>query len=71
MKPEIPCSTCALVMVRKRDEAAPALRRNAARLPKIVDSAQLGGACRISMQPHMTDLSGSTHRFGDYKVGEK
>ncbi len=60
------------VMVRKRDEAAPAPAETLPDLPKIVDSAQLGGAClHINAAAYDTVLSGSTHRFGDYKVGEK
>jgi 2-methylfumaryl-CoA hydratase len=60
------------VMVRKRDEAAPAPVETVPDLPKIVDSAQLGGAClHINAAAYDTVLSGSTHRFGDYKVGEK
>ncbi len=60
------------VMVRKRDEAAPAPAEKVPELPKSVEPAQLGGGCpHINSAAYDTVLSGSTHRFGDYKVGEK
>ena len=60
------------VMVRKRDEAAPAPAEKVPELPKIVEPAQLGGACPIiNPAAYDTALAGSPHRFGDYKAGEK
>jgi 2-methylfumaryl-CoA hydratase len=60
------------VMVRKRDEAAPAPSENVPELPKIVEPAQLGAACRkIDAAAYDNVLAGSSHRFADYNVGEK
>ena len=60
------------VMVRKRDEAAPAPAEKLPDLPKSVDSAQLGGGCpHINAAAYDTVLAGSAHRFGGYRVGEK
>jgi 2-methylfumaryl-CoA hydratase len=60
------------VMVRKRDEAAPAPAEKVPELPKSVDPAQLGGACpEIKASAYDTGLAGSQHRFANYKVGEK
>jgi 2-methylfumaryl-CoA hydratase len=60
------------VMVRKRDEAAPAPAEKVPDLPKAVDAGQLGAACpTIDAAAYDTALSGSPHRFGDYKAGEK
>jgi len=60
------------VMVRKRDEAAPAPGEEMPELPKVVDVAKLGMACPpIDAAAYDTTLAGSPHRFGDYKVGEK
>ena len=60
------------VMVRKRDEAAPAPAEKVPDLPKAVDVSKLGGACPpINAKAYDTVLSGSPHRFGDYKAGEK
>jgi len=60
------------VMVRKRDEASPAPDEKVLELPKSVDVAKLGTACPpILSAAYDTVLSGSPHRFGDYKVGEK
>lgn len=60
------------VMVRKRDEAAPAAEEKVPQLPKSVEPAQLGGACPV-INPAAYDaaLAGSPYRFSDYKVGEK
>ncbi|MGB6350051.1 MAG: MaoC family dehydratase [Pseudolabrys sp.] len=59
------------VMVRKRDEAAPAAEEKVPELPKSVEPAQLGGACPV-INPAAYDaaLAGSPYRFGDYKAGE-
>ena len=60
------------VMVRKRDENAPAPPEKVPELPKAVEPAQLGGACPpIDAKAYDTVLSGSPHRFGNYKAGEK
>jgi 2-methylfumaryl-CoA hydratase len=60
------------VMVRKRDEAAPAPPEKVPDLPKVVEPAQLGAACpKIDATAYDTVLAGSPHRFGDYKAGEK
>ena len=60
------------VMVRKRDEAAPAPGEKVPELPKSVEA----GATRRRLPEYQaaaydTVLAGSPHRFGDYKVGEK
>ncbi len=60
------------VMVRKRDEAAPAPGEKVPELPKSVDAAKLGAACpQIDNAAYDVILSGSPHRFGDYKTGER
>ncbi len=60
------------VMVRKRDEKAPAPEEKVPDLPKSVEPADLGLACPIiNAQAYDTVLAGSAYRFGDYKVGEK
>ncbi len=60
------------VMVRKRDEAAPAPGEKVPQLPKAVEPAALGAACpAIDVSAYDTVLAGSPHRFGDYKAGEK
>jgi len=60
------------VMVRKRDESAPAPAEKVPALPKAVDPAQLGAACpRIDAAKYDFALAGSPHRFGNYTVGEK
>jgi 2-methylfumaryl-CoA hydratase len=60
------------VMVRKRDEAAPAPPEKVPQLPKAVEPAQLGSACpAIDAIAYDTVLAGSPHRFGDYKAGDK
>jgi 2-methylfumaryl-CoA hydratase len=60
------------VMVRKRDDAAPAPEPLVPRLPQAVDPAALGSACPpIASARWDTDLSGSPHRFADYAAGEK
>ncbi len=60
------------VMVRKRDEAAAAPGDKVPELPKHVEPALLGAACPpIDTTAYDTVLSGSPHRFGDYKAGEK
>jgi 2-methylfumaryl-CoA hydratase len=60
------------VMVRKRDEAAPAPPEKVPQLPKAVEPAQLGAGCpQIDAAAYDNVLAGSRHRFGDYKAGEK
>jgi len=60
------------VMVRKRDEAAAAQAEKVPELPKHVEPAALGAACPpIDASAYDSVLSGSPHRFGDYKAGEK
>ena len=60
------------VMVRKRDEAAPAPDEKVPDLPKCVEPEALGDACPIiHSAAYDTVLAGSPHRFGDYRVGDK
>jgi len=60
------------VMVRKRDEQSAAPAEKVPELLKSVDVAQLGAACPpIDASAYDTVLSGSPHRFGDYKTGER
>jgi 2-methylfumaryl-CoA hydratase len=60
------------VMVRKRDEAAPAPGDHVPRLPTVLDPKVLGEGCPpIELSAYDTALSGSAHRFGDYEVGER
>ena len=60
------------VMVRKRDEKAPAPPEHVPRLPDIVTPSTLGDACPpIDVGGYDFELAGSPHRFGDYAVGEK
>ena len=60
------------VMVRKRDEAAPAPGDLVPQLPKEVAPGSLGSACPpINVSAYDDALAGSPHRFGAYKAGEK
>ncbi|HZP71401.1 MAG TPA: MaoC family dehydratase [Pseudolabrys sp.] len=60
------------VMVRKRDETAPAPAETIPQLPGAVEPEQLAGACpRIDTAAYDTSLAGSPYRFGDYKVGDR
>jgi len=60
------------VMVRKRDEAAPAPGDHVPRLPTVLDPKVLGEACpAIDAAAYDTALSGSADRFDDYAVGER
>ena len=60
------------VMVRKRDESAPAPGDHVPRLPTAVEPRLLGGACPpIDGKAYDYALAGSPHRFDDYQVGEK
>jgi 2-methylfumaryl-CoA hydratase len=60
------------VMVRKRDENAPPPGDHVPRLPTAVEPNLLGGACPpLDVSAFDTALSGSPHRYGDYRAGEK
>jgi 2-methylfumaryl-CoA hydratase len=60
------------VMVRKRDEAAPAPGDHVPRLPTVLEPKTLGEACPpIDGAAYDNALSGSAHRYGDYAVGER
>jgi 2-methylfumaryl-CoA hydratase len=60
------------VMVRKADEAAPAPGDHVPRLPTVLDPKVLGEACPpLDVSAYDFALAGSTHRFGDYQVGER
>jgi 2-methylfumaryl-CoA hydratase len=60
------------VMVRKRDEAAPAREAHVPPLAKRVDPSALGSACPlVDGAAWDGGLSGAPHRFGDYAAGEK
>ena len=60
------------VMVRKRDEAAPAPGDHVPRLPTALEPKVLGEACpAIDAAAYDLALAGSSYKFGDYDVGEK
>jgi 2-methylfumaryl-CoA hydratase len=60
------------VMVRKRDETAPAPADHVPRLPTAIEVNLLGAACPpVKVEAYDFTLAGSAHRFGDYSVGEK
>ena len=60
------------VMIRKRDEAAPAPGDHVPRLPEALLPSMLGDACpRIDTAAYDFTLAGGPHRFGDYAIGEK
>src|SRR5712672_135358 len=60
------------VMVRKRDEKAPAPGDHVPRLPDAVAPATLGQACpQIDLKGYDFALAGGSSRFDDYAVGEK
>jgi len=60
------------VMVRKRDENAPAPTEKVPSTPKSVDAGALGAACPlIKISNYDVALAGSPHRFDAYAVGEK
>ncbi len=60
------------VMVRKRNPAAPAPQVVVPELAAGVDASELGGAVpSLNMAAYDWALAGSSHRFGDYVVGEK
>ena len=58
------------VMVRKRDESAPAPGDHVPRLPTALDPKLLGEACPpVATAGYDFALAGSADRFGDYGVG--
>ena len=60
------------VMVRKRDEAAPAPGDMVPQLPAALDRAAIGTACpTIDVARYDMALAGVPHRWNDYAVGEK
>ncbi len=60
------------VMVRKRDEKAPAPNEVVPELPGCVDVGALGNGCPIVQKDQYdTELAGSPHRFGDYARGDR
>src|SRR6201982_2525922 len=60
------------VMVRKRDQAAPAPGDHVPRLPEAVLPTTLGDGCpRIDVAAYDFTLAGGPHHFGDCAVGEK
>ncbi len=60
------------VMVKKRDEAAPAPAPHVPQLKEVVDPAALGvGLPPLHVEGYSNALAGSRHRWGDYEIGEK
>jgi 2-methylfumaryl-CoA hydratase len=60
------------VMVRNRDEAAPAPADHVPRLPEAVLPSTLGDACPpLDIAGYDFELAGSPRRYGDYAVGER
>ena len=60
------------VMVRKRDATSPSPDPIVPDLPTAVAPDDLGKACpQIDTSAWSNDLAGSSHRWGDYQVGEK
>ncbi|HUZ31836.1 MAG TPA: MaoC family dehydratase [Xanthobacteraceae bacterium] len=60
------------VMVRKRDESAPAPGDHVPRLPTVLDPKVLGEACpRIDRAGYDMALAGSEYRYDDYQIGER
>ncbi len=60
------------VMVRKRDEKAPAPADHVPRLPTALETNVIGDACPpIDIPRYDFTLAGSADRFDDYTVGEK
>jgi 2-methylfumaryl-CoA hydratase len=63
---------CRWVMVRKLSESARPHREEVPSLPDAVAPASLGLACpRLDRHAWDDELSGSPHRFGDYRAGER
>jgi 2-methylfumaryl-CoA hydratase len=60
------------VMVRKRDEGSPAPAPVVPELAAALAASGLGSACPVIRDKNWNNaLSGSPHRFADYKVGER
>jgi 2-methylfumaryl-CoA hydratase len=60
------------VMVRKRNEAAPAAGDMVPQLPAALDPTAIGTACpTIDVARYDMALAGAPHRWNDYAVGEK
>jgi 2-methylfumaryl-CoA hydratase len=60
------------VMVRKRDETAPAPGDHLPRLPTAVEPRLIGAACPpLDVAAYDFALAGSPHRFDDYAAGER
>ncbi len=60
------------VMVRKRDEAAPAPADHVPRVPAFLEAVLIGDACPpIDVAAYDFALAGSPARWGDYAVGER
>lgn len=59
------------VMVRKRDESAPAPETVIPELAPIVAAEDLAIPEELDFAAYDTDLSGQPHRWGDYEIGEK
>jgi 2-methylfumaryl-CoA hydratase len=60
------------VMVRKRDEAAPAPGDHVPRLPTALEPKVLGEACpSIDVAAYDLAIAGSPYKFADYAAGEK
>jgi 2-methylfumaryl-CoA hydratase len=60
------------VMVRKLNEKAAAPGEHVPDLPQALDAGAFGdGYPRIDVDAYDFALAGSSHRFGDYRVGEK
>jgi len=60
------------VMVRKRDEAAPAPQMHVPELKKAIEPSALGAALpRLNLDKYDCVLSGSPERWGSYEIGEK
>ncbi len=69
---EIVLSYVRWVMVRKRDKASPPPMAVVPKLADRVDPATLGTAVpTIQNAAYDSNLAGSRHRWGDYRVGEK
>jgi 2-methylfumaryl-CoA hydratase len=60
------------VMVRKRDAASPAPEAVVPEFPDVVAPEVLGGCVPpLALEAYDMGLAGSSHRFGDYTIGEK
>jgi 2-methylfumaryl-CoA hydratase len=60
------------VLVRKRDNASPAPQPSVPTLPAVIAPDMLGDAVpMLDLEAWDDALSGASHRFGDYDIGEK